>query len=1005
MKQMKKRPWGKKLFFSFLLLSCMSLSGFAQNVITGKVIDESGMVIPGATILVKGTTKGTVSDFDGNYTLEATSEDNLIFSYIGYKTIEIKVGTQTTVNVTLTEDTSELEEVVVVGYGTVKKSDVVGSVSQVTSKSFEDQPLTRTEDALQGRASGVKVTRSSGQPGGSIKVRIRGVNSITGNNSPLIVIDGVIGGDLSTINPSDIEAMDVLKDASATAIYGSRGSNGVILVTTKKGRGKAKISFDSFVSFDNIPELLPTLGAADFARIENSSRARVGSPAIYSDAEIAFFEENGGTNYQEELFDQQGMTQNFQMTASGGSENGNINYFLSGNYVKQTGMVIETGYEKYSLRSNLDAKISDKFEIGLNLSLVRDETENDLNSFSLFNGRKIMQAATWDPTTPVYNDSGEYNYFSLKSVASGTINPIAEMRESQINFLRNRVDINLNAKYDFTDNLSYALIVGANTVNTKQERYDISISKPDATYSGTDNTSYQISNILTWSNTYGKHNINATGLYEFSSSEYSQNGYSAYDYLISGSFYLAELAESFAASNIYNKSDIQSVMARAAYVYDESLFLTATIRMDQSSRFRKDENTGYFPSLALKYSFKKWNFIENGNFLSDLAIRAGWGQVGNQNIAPYSTFPSSQIGGTDASYPFTGGTPSPGAVPEGYGNEDLTWETTTQTNVGLDLAFWNGRANFTIDGYKKNTTDLLLNVPVPGTNGGGFIPQNIGEVENYGYDITLGGYIISNDNFNWESNVNFSYVRNEVVDLGEEDFIQGSFEATDGTQSYWNIIEKGEPLGQFLGATFLGTWKTSEATEAAQFGRAPGDPKYLRDDSGEIVYQAIGNGTPTTFWGFNNTFSYKNWDLNLLIQGVHGFEVYNTMRGTINGPQRSFMSPDQLNQWTPQNETDIPAGGQSIIGSSRFVENGSFVRLQNLAIGYTLREIGPIESLRLYASGQNLFLITDYQGYDPELNTITAVPEDRGNGDVAAGIDAGAYPNPRTFTLGCKLNF
>ncbi|QVY66929.1 TonB-dependent receptor [Polaribacter sp. Q13] len=980
-------------------------NSYSQKTITGIVNDQNNIPLPGVSILKKGSNSGTTTDFDGKYTILASSGDIIIFSYLGYAPQSITIGTQTTINVKLSEDASQLDEIVVIGYGTARKSDVVGSVSQVTAKSFEKQPVTRVEDALQGRASGVKVTRSSGQPGGEIKVRIRGVNSITGNNSPLIVIDGVIGGDLSTINPNDISSMDVLKDASATAIYGSRGSNGVILVTTKKGKGKGKINVDYFVSFDNVPKYLPTLGAADFARIENASRARVNSPAIYTDQQIADFEANGGTNYQKELLGQQGFTQNVQLSASGGSEDGKINYFLSGNYVNQEGMAIETAYEKYSLRSNVNAQINDKLKIGLNVSLLRAKTKNNLDQFNLFEGRKIFQATTWDPTTPIYNDNGEYNLYSLYGVASGTYNPIADMKESNLQNVKERVDLNFNASYSITDKLTYSLVVGTNSINTTQQNYVVSTTLPDATYNGTKTNSYQVSNVVNWANTYGKHNISATGLFEFSQNEYSQNGYSSKDYIISGNYYLAELGSAFSATNAYNKSSIQSLMARAAYVYDENLFVTATVRMDQSSRFRSNQNTGYFPSVALKYSFKKMNFISNNEFLTDFAIRGGWGQVGNQNVTPYVTYPSSQIGGTNASYPFTGGTPQPGAIPAGYGNEDLTWETTTQTNIGLDFAFLNGRANLTLDAYKKNTTDLLLDVPVPGTNGGGVITQNIGEVENYGVDLSLGGSVIRTDNFNWDSNFNFSFVKNKVVDLGGVNSLQGSFEATDGTQSYWNIIEKGEPLGQFLGATFLGTWKTAETTEAAVYGRAPGDPKYLRDDNGEILYQAIGNGTPTTFWGFSNTFTYKKWDVNVLVQGVHGFDVYNTMRGTINGPAKSFLSPDQLNQWTPTNETDIPAGGQTIIGSTRFVEDGSFIRLQNLAIGYTVSDSSYFDSLRLYASGQNLFLITDYQGYDPELTSAAADPESRGNGDVAAGIDAGAYPNPRTFSLGFKLNF
>ncbi|QCX40331.1 TonB-dependent receptor [Aureibaculum algae] len=1000
MKHMKKRLLSRKLFVSFILFTFISLSGYAQSIITGKVLDDTNLALPGVSILVKGTSKGTTTDFDGEYSLEASPDDVLIFSFLGFKTQEILVGSQTTIDVQLVSDSQALDEVVVVGYGSVKKSDVVGSVSQVTAKSFEDQPLTRAEDALQGRAAGVAVSKSSGQPGAAIKVRIRGVNSINGNNNPLVVVDGVIGGDLSTINPSDIASMDVLKDASATAIYGSRGSNGVILITTKKGRGKSKINAEYFMSFDNVPEYLPTLGAADFAKIENSRLIRVGGNPIFTDQEIAGFEQNGGTNYQKAFF-RQGMTQNAQLSASGSE--GKISYFLSGNYVNQEGLVIETGYERFSIRSNVDAEINDKLKVGLNVFAVRATTINNIDGFRSFQGSEVVKALGWDPTTPIFNAEGGYNTFSSKGIASLNYNPIANMNGSKLEFIEDRLNINVNLNYEIIDGLSYGLVVGASAVNNTSENYVIDFTAPDASYNGSKTTGYQVSNILTWAKTFGKHNITATGVYEFSDFENRSNGYSAQDLAVPNGFYLGELAGGQSIFNGYNKSAIQSVMGRASYVYDESLYVTGTIRMDQSSRFRSDKNTGYFPSVALKYSLKKMDFINNGNVLTDFAVRAGWGQVGNQDIAPYSTYPSVNA---NSSYPFDGSTRSAGSSPAGYGNPDLTWETTTQLNFGVDLAFWNGRANFSMDLYQKNTEDLLLDVPVPTTNGGGFITRNIGEVENRGIDLTLGGGIIQGDNFNWESNFSFSYVKNEVVDLGGVESIQGTFGSTDGKSQTWNIIQVGEPIGQFQGATFLGTWKTAEATEAAIYGRIPGDAKYQRDTDGNVIFSAIGNGTPTTFWGFNNTLTYKNWDMNIFFQGVHGFDVYNTVQGMIvgaTGNQRSFLSVEQLNQWTPTNETDIPAGGDNINGSTRYVEDGSFIRLQNLTIGYTLRDLGFINSLKIYAGGQNLFMITDYTGYDPEHTSRPA--DNAGNVDVAAGINAGAYPNPRTFTVGFKLGF
>lgn len=986
----------------FFMGALFLLMGFhqanAQQTINGTVVDEAGVGIPGANVLVKGTTKGAVTDFDGNFTIEASSGDVLEISFLGYVTQSVTVGNQTSITVTLAEDAAQLDEVVVIGYGTAKKSDLTGAVSQVSSKSFEKQPLVRVEDALQGRAAGVSVARAGGAPGAAVKVRIRGVNSINGDNSPLVVIDGIIGGDLSTINPNDIANMDVLKDASATAIYGSRGSNGVIIVTTKKGRGKAKIDFDYFTTIESVPEYLPTLGAADFARLENARRVRAGGTEIFTPAEIGVFDQFGGTDYQRELF-QTGISNNAQLSVSGSE--GKVNYFISGNYVDQEGIVKNTGFERYSIRANVNADVSDKIKVGLNAFATRSSTVNDLTSFNRFQGSLVVKALSWDPTTPIFDANGNYNRFSIQSLASLNANPIEDINTTNIENVNDRFNINLNISYDITDNLNYTLLAGASTINANTETYRLDHPLNDIAFGNNKNTTHQVSNILTWQKVFNdKHDVKVTGVYEFSGFQGRFNGYSGNDLSIPLGFFLGELAAARNFSNGFSESAIESVMGRAEYILDDTFFLTGTVRADSSSKFRDGNRTGVFPSVSARYSFN--NLIEDSQNISNLSVRAGWGQVGNENIPPYSTFPTVNINST---YAFDGANVQPGSSPAGYGNPDLTWETTTQTNVGIDIGLFSGRASLSIDGYTKNTTDLLLNVPVPNTLGGGFITQNIGEVENNGIDVALSGTIIQKEDFNWQSNFNFSYSKNKVVDLGGVDEIQGSFESVDGRQRTWNRIQVGEPLGQFWGATFLGTWKTSEAAEAAAVGLMPGDAKYATDDDGNLTFGVIGNGTPTTFWGFNNTLTYKNWDLNVFFQGVHGFDVLNAVQGIIvgnTGNQRSFLATEQLNQWTPTNETNIPAGGENEIGSTRYVEKGDFIRLSNLSLGYTFNElVEGINYIKVYASGQNLFLITDYSGYDPEHTSRPA--NNAGNVDVAAGINVGAYPNPRTFALGVKI--
>lgn len=1005
----------RRCFVLGLFLMFMGIQySYAQQTITGTVIDENNSPIPGANIVVKGTTNGTQSDFDGNFSITASPNDVLSVSYLGYAEENITVGDQSSITVTLREDASLLDEVVVIGYGTAKKSDVTGAVAQVTAKSFEDQPLTRVQDALQGRAAGVTVA-GSGQPGAPTKVRIRGVNSITGSNDPLVVIDGVFGGDLSTINPNNIQSMEVLKDASALAIYGSRGSNGVILVTTKKGSGKAKVSFDQFVSFSTVEKRLSTLSSAQFAQLENEEFIAnpVNDPvdAPYSAGQISAFEANP-IRYQDLIF-KTGITNNSQLSISGGSDDG-VRYFLSGNYIDQTGTQITSKYNRYSFRSNLSKEFSDKFSLAANVTASRETTVNDQDAFSSGDGSGILRSITWDPTAPVRDTDGNYILRSPREVANNNYNPIRRLELSDHEFTSDRLNLTLNGKYNFTDNLSYTLIGAVSTIHSSTESYRVE-GDFEATgfvnigYNNFKNTSHQISNILNWNKEFGKNSLDITGVYEFQGARGLTNGYNVSDLNVPG-LYLADDSNAENFFNSGNQSAIESYLGRLQYNYDGFVYLTGSMRVDESSRFSEGNRTGYFPSGAIALNFGNKDFIQNSGVFSALKLRAGWGKVGNQNINASARFSTNSGTGL---YTFDGVTSNTGEVQDQEGNGDLTWETTTQTNVGLDFGFFNNRLTGSIDWFNKDTEDLLLQTIVPGTSIRNFI--NAGEVNNTGIDFSLSAAIVQTDNFSWDATFALSKLKNEVTSLYDDtEFIVGNAAGIGGGGIRLNVIKVGEPLGTFWGYEYQGTWKTNDNIPVDGDGNPlfqPGDAKFALDENNELEFRTIGSGLPDITFGFNNTFNYKNWNLNMFWNGSLGFDVYNQVTGTIsgNGGNRSNLSPTVYDRWTPENETDIPrAGTGNVLNSSRWVEKGDFVRLSNLKLGYTFGEdiIKGVSSLQLYVSASNLLLITDYSGFDPEVSSnVRTYTGETANPDAGAGIDAGAMPNPRTGTLGMKLTF
>lgn len=965
------------LFFPFLFAINMMVA--QTKTVTGTVTDDKNSPLPGVSILVKGTNTGTQSDFDGSYSIEATSSDVLVFSYVGFKTKEVSTGILSSIDVSLETDLLQLDAVVVVGYGTSLKSDLTGAVSSVGPRDFEKQPIFRVEDALQGRASGVQVSKNSGAPGADVKIRVRGANSINGSNQPLIVIDGVIGADLKLLNTNDIASMEILKDASATAIYGSRGANGVVLVTTKRGQGEPTITVDAFTSVSSISKKLDLLSPQEFATINNVDVM------------------DGGADYQDEFFTT-GYTTNLQLSISG-KEN-KVGYFVSGNVLDQSGTTINSDYTRYSLRSNLDLEFNDNLSVQLNINGVHDQSLNIISGGirSSPDARGgIVGIVGWDPTIPVKDSDGNYNFLGG---GSSLINPIAQRLESEDYFTTPAVHTNLNLSYDITPNLNLTVFGGLIYRGRIRERYNGvpagtalgNITGASGGGSANHLTTIQNSNILTWTKSFNLHNLKVTGLFENQKSVSKSITANGGEFSLPANFYSLNLGTQPRVNSNLSKFHIQSYMGRADYNFDRKLYLTGTIRTDISSRFRSGNRVGVFPSGAVAYQFRD---LFN-NRIQSLKIRAGYGEVGNQAIPPFSTFSTLSTG---SNYPLNGTTESSGIGLTGgnLGNPDLTWETTKQTNIGLDATFFNGKASLSLNKYWKNTVDLLLDVPISDFLGGGTITQNIGEVFNGGWEVDFNITPIKIDDFDWNINANYSFNESEVKSLSngvDELFIFPVGNISNTTGAYVQV-KVGAPLGQFFGATALGAYQIGD------LGGTPGDARYLHDNDG-IVLDVIGNGVPKHTWAINNTFVFGKFDLNFLLRGVHGFDVMNFTRGKVSlsgGIQGGPTYGEYRNRWTPENQTNIPAGGDLFVNSTRFIEKGDFIRLSNLALGYNIDARGFINTIRIYASAQNLLTISDYEGYDPEASSTNV------SSGTASSIDYGANPNTRNFTFGLNVTF
>jgi len=995
-------------------------SEYQERSITGKVTsaeDNSGL--PGVSVIIKGSNVGTVTDIEGSYTLEVPINATLVFSYVGFVTEEVQVGNQSVIDLMMTPDLTQLEEIVVVGYGTVKKSDLTGSVASVKSEELTAYPAIGTVQALQGRAAGVQITANNGEPGASFKVRVRGGTSINASSDPLYVIDGFIGGALPP--PEDIESIEVLKDASATAIYGSRGANGVIMVTTKRGKkGRTNIDFNASYSLQNEINRLDLLNKQQFTE-------------YIQDTNPDFTALNGNTDWQDEIF-QTGNIQNYQLGVSGGSDN--INYYLSGTYYDQKGIIINSGFQRFSITSNMEIKASDKFRLGLNLFARRTDQEGartQEGSGGANNSGVVSAAFKMGPDQPIIDENGNY---TLARLSDAHDNAVAVATQYTNETVTDRFQGNLFAEYDILEDLKFRITLGASTDNRRNGQYTPTTLQGgagvggDGRMSGNKNTILLNENFLTYSNTFGDHDLTVMAGYSYQSSRSeSWSGRSQSFPTDAGLYWNLGTGSVFQRPGSgLSEWELASWYGRVNYSFNRKYLVTINARYDGSSVFSEGKEWAFFPSGALAWNMKEEAFMSDVNAISNWKWRVSYGMTGNRAIGPFQTLATLRADGVTS---IVNNAPVNAVTIDQVANENLTWETTTQFDIGLDIGLLEDRIDLIMDYYRMETSDLLFSVPLPEYSGYGSQLNNIGRVENKGFEFTLNSRNLVGE-FQWDMGFNLSMNRNEILELPENandgNFIlyrsgPGHMVGLGDTQ----ILQEGHPVGSFYGWIYDGVYQEGDDfVEGGGFEQEAGGEKFrdidgLKDDDGNLTGQPdgrlnnddraiIGNPHPDFIWGFNNDFRWKGFDANIFFQASQGNDIFNyTLMELDLMAGRNNATKAALNRWTPSNtNTDIPKanGGRSRRASTRWIQDGSFIRLKNLAVGYTLPQMVVdkmgIRKFRVYISAQNLWTLTDYEGYDPEVNYRSGGARD---GNRNLGLDYASYPNAKSYTVGLNIGF
>jgi TonB-linked SusC/RagA family outer membrane protein len=996
-----------------------------QQPITGTVLDENGDPLAGVNILIKGTTTGVITNANGFYSIEAGAETTLVFSFIGYISQEVVVGNQTTINVQLELSTVGLEEVVTIGYGTVKKSDLTGSVGSVDGDDLNKGAISSVEQALQGKTPGVMIRQTSAEPGGELSVRIRGSGSITAGNEPLYVIDGIpvtttsITGSgssydrlqvrssaLTSLNSNDIESVEVLKDASATAIYGSRGANGVVLITTKKGSsGRMSVNYNGYGGVQSTAKKIDLLSTEQYIEGLNNLRSELGEAPEFTPGEISAI--GAGTDWQDYVM-QTGVIQEHNLSVSGGSPNSQ--YYISGNYFDQEGIIKNTGIKKYIFRSNLEQTIKEKLVIGLNLNASLINSDNSLEGLQENeDSGPVNSALGYDPTVPITTPDGEFgNSFDLTLT-----HPARILNGMSSESVRTRLFGNITGSYEIIDGLRARVLAGIDRNVVRSDFYSNRLTINGGARNGIAQVNeLERSHLLTEATlSYVKdinesNRINAVAGVTYEN-VVDRNFRSEAEGFPSDAFMTNNLGAgdpTLSSVNSYKgEYSLLSYLGRVIYSLNDKYMITASYRIDGSSRFGADNKWGYFPSVAVGWSLSDELFIPD--VFSQLKLRASWGVTGNQDIGNYNSL-MTLVPGTV----WLGDQAQPIVNPARKPNPDLKWEETAQWNIGIDYGFMNNRIQGAIDYYIKNTEDLLLDLPLPISSGYSSILTNLGGMRNSGFEFSVSARVISQADFSWVSTLNFSTQRNEVTDIGGLPSISmGNAKLTGNT----TITRVGDPLNSYYGFNVIGFFESQGQIDAsAQPGADLGFP-IIEDVDGDGAITPddrviLGSQFADFGYGFSNVLTYKNLTLDLFIQGENGADLLNvnTVQGMFPANfRRNRYAPLITDQWAPDN-TDAawptavnPYRYESYKVNNLVIEDASYLRLKTVTLSYLFSNIklNMLESIRVYVKGQNVFTITNYSGFNPETNMF-------GSGSTAR-LDWNAYPVARVWMIGLDVTF
>lgn len=984
------------------------------KTVTGTVTDVSGEPIIGANIRIKGTTTGTITDIDGNFSIEAEPQSVIEVSYIGYLTQETVINNQKSIRFLLKEDTKTLDEVVVIGYGVQKKADLTGSVANINTEKLNTQSNANIGQALQGKIAGVDIVSQGGAPGSGTRIMVRGIGTLN-NAFPLYIVDGMYMNSIDHINPNDIASIDVLKDASSAAIYGSRAANGVIIVTTKEGsntEGKPIIDLSVNLGISTASKFLDMLDAKGWAEVTTIARQAIGKPALDMATDLA----NKPDNDWQDIMFRPALMQNYNLAVKGGGKYST--YYTGLGYFNQDGIVKGTNYQRYNIQSKNDYKRG-IFSAGTNLII---SFSHDKPLHQELRGGMIGTILQSVPTLEKYDDTREGGYGGTYGDVVNIPHPLAIIDDNIMGRYNENVKIfaNLYAQIELFKGLKYKLNL---TPDFSFERYKNYLNKYDfglATNSITQLTERQrrrrnilVENLLTFDRTFGEHKISALAGYTYQDSRFRH--IQAYgEGLPQG---LEEIdAATTNRSNEGNswRSVLTSILGRVFYSYHNKYLFTATIRRDGSSKFGKNNRYGYFPSFSLGWNVAEEKFMENVHWLDQLKLRGGYGVLGNQEIDNYQY--SSTIT-TGINYPDGNGGLLQGAFPKNFANPDIKWEETAMTNVGIDFMAFNNRLSLTADYYVKNTKDILLTVPIPISSGGANDPiRNAGKIRNNGFEFNLGWMDQPNPDISYGINLIGSFNKNKVIAMGSE---SGSIKGGSTNQNITTSETKaGYPIGGYWLISTAGYFNSQEEVDAyAKDGKKiqpaaePGDIKFVDANNDGVINDddRVFQGSPFPDFTFalNGNMRYKNFDLSIGLQGVLGNKIYNATRQTLEDVTKgSNFLASCLDYWTPENKNashprltwDDP-NRNTRAESDRYLENGSYLRLRSVQLGYTFPQTwfkGAIQHARVYINAENLFTITSYSGYSPDVNADNA---------NYRGFDNFIYPTNRTFMLGLNVTF